>query len=248
MALLGSAPPLAAQIASIPSSSALVSRGVTCPPVAAPPAGAGVIYTCTGTGAAYVWNGSAWIAAGGSAGAGTRLTAPAIPIGTDGTTGLLWLDGADDLASVFGISNATAQGNGKQGMTQLYVGNDGNFNIYVYNTLNDTSDSVTVTLYLGAQGPSSGAFWEWKGADQWFQTDVYLLNGTHTPTISLEKEGDGIFVGSVTAADFIGSEISPPAAPAANSGVIFFQDSGGGKTQACARFNTGAVQCFATEP
>lgn len=44
------------------------------------------------------------------------------------------------------------------------------------------------------------------------------------------------------------SEISAPSAPAANSGIIFLQDDGSGKTQACVRFATGDPQCFATEP
>jgi len=41
---------------------------------------------------------------------------------------------------------------------------------------------------------------------------------------------------------------SAPAAPAANGVRIFAKDDGGGKTQLCARFATGAEQCFATEP
>lgn len=43
-------------------------------------------------------------------------------------------------------------------------------------------------------------------------------------------------------------EISTPAAPAANGARIYAKDNGAGKTQLCARFNTGAEQCFATEP
>lgn len=44
------------------------------------------------------------------------------------------------------------------------------------------------------------------------------------------------------------TETTAPSAPSANGGVIFLQDNGAGKSQFCARFNTGAVQCFATEP
>jgi hypothetical protein len=39
-----------------------------------------------------------------------------------------------------------------------------------------------------------------------------------------------------------------PAAPAADGVRIYAKDDGGGKTQLCARFATGAEQCFATEP
>jgi hypothetical protein len=45
-----------------------------------------------------------------------------------------------------------------------------------------------------------------------------------------------------------GQEISDPAAPAANSGRLYFRDNGSGKTQLVVRFNTGAVQVIATEP
>jgi hypothetical protein len=45
-----------------------------------------------------------------------------------------------------------------------------------------------------------------------------------------------------------GDEQSDPAAPAANSGVLYFRDNGSGKTQLVVRFPTGAVQVIATEP
>jgi hypothetical protein len=43
-------------------------------------------------------------------------------------------------------------------------------------------------------------------------------------------------------------EITDPAAPAANHGLLYFRDNGAGKTQACIRFPTGAMQVIATEP
>jgi hypothetical protein len=39
-----------------------------------------------------------------------------------------------------------------------------------------------------------------------------------------------------------------PSAPSTNVGVLYFKDNGSGKTQACIRFATGAVQVIATEP
>jgi hypothetical protein len=44
------------------------------------------------------------------------------------------------------------------------------------------------------------------------------------------------------------AEITAPAAPSANQGVLFLQDSGAGKTQLAIRFNTGAIQIIATQP
>ena len=40
----------------------------------------------------------------------------------------------------------------------------------------------------------------------------------------------------------------PDAAPVANKVRLFSRDSGGGKTQLCAIFNTGAVQVITAEP
>lgn len=43
-------------------------------------------------------------------------------------------------------------------------------------------------------------------------------------------------------------EQADPAAPAANSAVLYARDNGAGKTQLCVRFPTGAVQVLQTEP
>jgi len=44
------------------------------------------------------------------------------------------------------------------------------------------------------------------------------------------------------------TEISAPAAPAANKGRLYVRDNGAGKTQLVVLFPTGAVQVIATEP
>lgn len=55
--------------------------------------------------------------------------------------------------------------------------------------------------------------------------------------------------GKVRLGDAIESpEISDPAAPAANTALLYARDNGAGKTQWVARFPTGAVQVIATEP
>lgn len=43
-------------------------------------------------------------------------------------------------------------------------------------------------------------------------------------------------------------KLTDPAAPAANFGLLYMKDNGGGKMQIVARFPTGAVQVIATEP
>jgi hypothetical protein len=44
------------------------------------------------------------------------------------------------------------------------------------------------------------------------------------------------------------TEMTAPAAGAANTARVYAKDNGSGKTQLCAIFNTGAEQCFATQP
>lgn len=71
-------------------------------------------------------------------------------------------------------------------------------------------------------------------------------------TLSTTTTGKGIFT-FADGADFgsttvTGTEVSTPSAPAANGWTLFSKDSGGGKTQLCALFNSGAAQCFATQP
>jgi hypothetical protein len=65
-------------------------------------------------------------------------------------------------------------------------------------------------------------------------TGSHVFGTTNTVTLQ---------AGAVT-----GTEISDPAAPAANSGTFYFRDNGAGKTQFVVVFPTGAVQVIATEP
>lgn len=44
------------------------------------------------------------------------------------------------------------------------------------------------------------------------------------------------------------ASVAGGAAPATDDAYLFVQDNGSAKTQVCAKFSTGAVQCFATQP
>jgi len=46
---------------------------------------------------------------------------------------------------------------------------------------------------------------------------------------------------------WFGEDATPPSG-LANIAKMFAQDNGSGKTQLCVEFETGAAQCFATEP
>ena len=55
---------------------------------------------------------------------------------------------------------------------------------------------------------------------------------------------DNTFIGRQLAL----SEVADSAAPDPNGAIIYARDNGGGKTQICVRFNTGAIQVIATQP
>jgi hypothetical protein len=76
-------------------------------------------------------------------------------------------------------------------------------------------------------------------------------NVLQTPVLTWTAANDVIFPVAGITIDGAGyiemSEISAPAAPAADKGRLFLQVSGV-KTQLCVRFQSGAVQVIATEP
>lgn len=87
------------------------------------------------------------------------------------------------------------------------------------------ADINNVTLQISADATQS-------------QDMVSIIDGGSTKRLFVRKDASLAFV--EFAAD--------PAAPAANQVVLFAKDNGAGKTQLCARFNTGATQVIATQP
>lgn len=66
-----------------------------------------------------------------------------------------------------------------------------------------------------------------------------------------DETGTGALVGANSPAFvnyFQMTEMTAPAAGAANTGRFFVEDNGSGKSRACVIFTSGAAQCFATEP
>jgi len=101
----------------------------------------------------------------------------------------------------------------------------------------------------------------WASSAAWGSPDVLLYrdaantlalrNGTAAQQFNVGPAGNLIsLIGSVAgAASYIeGIEGTAPAAGAANTGRIFFQDNGGGKTQLMVIFNSGAAQQIALQP
>jgi hypothetical protein len=74
-------------------------------------------------------------------------------------------------------------------------------------------------------------------------TGFLVINATNAGLVNID--GSGNIYGS---GFFAAPEIADPAAPATNTGRLYYRDNGSGKTQLCVRFATGAVQVLATEP
>lgn len=108
--------------------------------------------------------------------------------------------------------------------------------VSIYQTINGTGIVQTTatefrpsTHNATALG-TSGARW----------SEVFGVNGFFSGTLAVvDQTLDG---------KLIGAEIPTPAAPAANHGVIYFDDNGAGKTRLMVRFPTGAAQQVAIEP
>ena len=73
---------------------------------------------------------------------------------------------------------------------------------------------------------------------------IGLNESSPNSAIDIDDAAGGTDKGFIT----MGELISDAAAPPSNHVALFCRDSGGGKTQICARFATGAVQVLATEP
>jgi hypothetical protein len=93
--------------------------------------------------------------------------------------------------------------------------------------------NVVQTLATTFQPTSNNATLLGQAGNRWSNVNSVLGNFSGVLTIG---------------SSIVGTEISPPAAPAANGGVLYFDDNGAGKTRLMVRFATGAAQQVAIEP
>lgn len=117
--------------------------------------------------------------------------------------------------------------------------------LYQRTSANIISYSLGGILYFemsqGSLGLKSDSLISWySGAIGISAIDVALARG---PANFIEVNN-----GTTGGGGFQFIERTTPSAPAANKGLLYAKDNGGGKTQLCAIFNSGAEQCFATEP
>jgi hypothetical protein len=108
-----------------------------------------------------------------------------------------------------------------------------------------TGGNIGWTVGFKAGGFGSG--WDESGTASKLGTaadfEGYVTAGISLHTPAATTAPDIKFTGF-----FEGSEMTAPVAGAANTGRIFFQDNGAGKTQLMVIFNTGAAQQIAIQP
>jgi hypothetical protein len=78
--------------------------------------------------------------------------------------------------------------------------------------------------------------------------DLQVASGSK---FSVRKDGQLTLAGNIVQS--VGAyqemtEMAAPSAPGANGARFYAEDNGSGKTRLCAKFASGAAQCFATEP
>lgn len=110
-------------------------------------------------------------------------------------------------------------------------------------TTGTAADGIGVGLPFYVQDASGNI-------DEGGNIDVVLTTAAHaTQAAELRLGVLGTTVAALTSSGGVRlAEVTAPAAPAANTVIIYAQDNGAGKTQLMARFATGAAQQVAIEP
>lgn len=150
-------------------------------------------------------------------------------------------------------ANTTGASNTAVGQAALTFNTTGFSNVAVgHQTLQGTLGSSNTAVGAGALvANTTGANNVAIGA----QADAARTAGDANIVIGFDIDADSptgsnqINIGGVYFHDrLLYTERADPAAPAANQAVVYARDNGGGKTQLCVRFATGAVQVLATQP
>jgi hypothetical protein len=135
------------------------------------------------------------------------------------------------------LSNTTGNNNAALGRAALFANTTGTNNVAV-------GDGALTDNTTGSNNVAIGA-----------QADEARTAGSANIVIGYDIDADSttgsnqINIGGVYFHDrLLYTERADPSAPAADKAVVYARDDGGGKTQLCVRFATGAVQVLATEP
>ena len=92
----------------------------------------------------------------------------------------------------------------------------------------------------------------WLGVSNSSTPDLLFTEDTGIERMRLTSGGI-LLLGTTTttgaaAGQMVFTETAAPTAAGADKAILSSRDNGAGKTQLCATFATGAIQCFATEP
>jgi len=169
---------------------------------------------------------------------------------------VLWVNNAGTTAGNFWIKTATtdAMSFGTSGVEALNIASNGAMRVGNQAATGVAANSIVLKNTASIQWvTASGAtaadlvIQATAGNHMWFNVpasdgQLYQFNwgGQTLFQITRELAGAGLIFALESTTDQ-----SPPAA---NQAVVYTKDNGSGKTQLCARFNTGAAQCFATQP
>jgi len=124
-------------------------------------------------------------------------------------------------------------------------------------------DGNAAFLFFGKESDTDHAWINYSHGDDTFGFNSDTTSGV---TAAVNISDAGIAIGRFAVASSCALEIAAagggankgyikmaeiaadPGAPGANNCALYVKDNGGGKTQICAQFNTGAIQVIATEP
>jgi hypothetical protein len=108
------------------------------------------------------------------------------------------------------------------------------------------NEGVATLVRAGAYGPGAEAGLTFGSAND---VNLYRESADRLATQDTFR-AERFEVQNATGSGYVNfsEQSSDPTAPGANQARLFVRDDGGGKTQLCVRFNTGAVQVLATEP
>lgn len=136
-----------------------------------------------------------------------------------------------------------------------FAGNDfyvqrGSDSTNVFSVTSNFVTNVCGAAPVAFDGGTPGAF-TLTFSDSWHVRWTNAAN-LNTPDTGLKRSAAGILAltdGSTGGGAFEFTELgADPDAPAASKARLYCTDTGGGKTQLCVRFASGAVQVLATEP
>jgi hypothetical protein len=172
-------------------------------------------------------------------------------VGYSGGNGYGVYGGSSSNTGVYGVSSSWFGVQGLSGShTAVYGQSTSNIGVYGFSYAANQPATFGWS-YNGATGVQGVSGTSLPAAKP--KTGVYGYANQDSSSKGIYGESPagyaGYFAGKVYTTRFHEmQEISAPAAPNANRARVFVRVNGSGKTQLCARFNTGAIQVIATQP